>query len=107
MKQKRYQVFISSTFSDLKNERLAVINQLLAINCIPVGMELFPAADEEQFEYIKKLIDESDYYVVIIAGRYGSLADDGFSYTEKEYDYAVTKKNLYWGFCTSIPGGFQ
>ena len=92
MKQKRYQVFISSTFSDLKAERLAVLNQLLSINCIPVGMELFPAADEEQFEYIKRLIDESDYYVVIIAGRYGSLADDGFSYTEKEYDYAVSKE---------------
>jgi len=55
-------------------------------------MELFPAADEEQFTYIKKLIDESDYYVVIIAGRYGSLADDGLSYTEKEYDYAIEKK---------------
>ena len=72
MVRKRYQVFISSTFVDLKAERLAVLNQLLSINCIPVGMELFPAADEEQFAYIKKLIDESDYYVVIIAGRYAS-----------------------------------
>ena len=92
MARKRYQVFISSTFNDLKAERLAVLNQLLSINCIPVGMELFTAADEEQFAYIKKLIDESDYYVVIFAGRYGRLADDGLSYTEKEYDYAIEKK---------------
>jgi len=54
-------------------------------------MELFPAADEEQFEFIKREIDSSDYYVVIIAGRYGSVAEDGVSYTEKEYDYAVAK----------------
>ena len=88
---------------DLQPERLAVLNQLLSINCIPVGMELFPAADEEQFEYIKKLIDESDYYVVIIAGRYGSLADDGLSYTEKEYDYAIEKKDSRAGVFAQKP----
>jgi hypothetical protein len=33
-------------------------------------------------------IESADYYVVIIADRYGSLADDGLSFTEKEYDYA-------------------
>ena len=104
MEQKRYQVFISSTFMDLQAERLAVLNQLLSINCIPVGMELFPAADEEQFAYIKKLIDESDYYVVIIAGRYGSLADDGLSYTEKEYDYAIEKKIPVLAFLHERPG---
>jgi hypothetical protein len=31
---------------------------------------------------------ESDYYVVIVAGRYGTVAADGLSFTEKEYDYA-------------------
>jgi uncharacterized protein (UPF0128 family) len=51
-------------------------------------MELFPAADDETWEFIKEQIDDSDYYVLLIAGRYGSLADDGLSYTEKEYDYA-------------------
>jgi hypothetical protein len=54
-------------------------------------MELFPSADEDQFEFIKREIDSSDYYILIIAGRYGSVADDGFSFTEKEYDYAVSK----------------
>ena len=104
MSEKRYQVFISSTFIDLKVERLAVLHQVLSINCIPVGMELFPATDEEQFEYIKRLIDESDYYVVIIAGRYGNLADDGLSYTEKEYDYAIKKKIPVLAFLHKNPG---
>ena len=53
-------------------------------------MELFPAADEEQFEFIKSVIDQSDYYVLITAGRYGSLhPTTGLSYTEMEYDYAL------------------
>lgn len=86
---KRYQVFISSTYEDLKDERLAVLNALLSIDCFPAGMELFPAANEEQFSYIKKVIEKSAYYVLVIGGRYGSMDDNGVSYTEKEFDYAV------------------
>lgn len=59
------------------------------MDCIPAGMELFPAADEEQWEFIKKVIDDCDYYLLIVGGRYGSVAEDGLSYTEKEFDYAV------------------
>jgi len=88
---KRYQVFVSSTYSDLKSERSAIIQALMQMDCIPAGMELFPAADEEQFEFIKKIIDDCDYYILIIAGRYGSIAPDGASYTEKEYEYARSK----------------
>lgn len=88
---KRYQVFVSSTFADLKDERSNVIQTLMEMDCIPAGMELFPALDEEQFEFIKKVIDDSDYYLLIIGGRYGSLSDEGVSYTEMEYDYAISK----------------
>jgi len=80
---RRYQIFVSSTQTDLKGEREAVINALTKIGYIAVGMEQFPATDEEQMEFIKPVIDESDYYIVIIRGRYGSLASDGLSYTEK------------------------
>lgn len=89
--KKMYQVFISSTFEDLQNERLKILNALLSFSCIPAGMELFSAASEEQFEYIKKVIDKVDYYILIVAGRYGSVARDGKSYTEKEFDYAQKK----------------
>lgn len=88
--EKRYQVFISSTFQDLKNARQEVSQALLRADCFPAGMELFPAADEEQFEFIKTIIDQSDYYILISAGRYGSIhPETGLSYTEMEYDYAV------------------
>ncbi|HCR3184347.1 TPA: DUF4062 domain-containing protein [Morganella morganii] len=88
---KRYQVFVSSTFTDLQEERQNVIQALMEMDCIPAGMELFPAADEEQWEFIKKIINDCDYYLLIIGGRYGSLANDGISYTEKEFDYAVSQ----------------
>lgn len=91
MTDKRYSVFISSTFEDLKSERQAVQDVVISAGDFPVQMESFPAADEDQFEFIKALIDKCDYYVLIIAGRYGTPAEDGMSYTEKEYRYAVSK----------------
>lgn len=86
---KRYQVFVSSTYADLKDERQHVLQALMEMDCIPAGMELFPAADEEQWAFIKSVIDDCDYYLLIIGGRYGSTTADGISYTEKEYEYAV------------------
>ena len=54
-------------------------------------MELFPATDQQQLDFIQRVIDRCDYYVVVLGGRYGSLADDSVSFTEKEYDYALSK----------------
>ena len=88
---KRYQVFISSTYADLKEERRRVIETVLDADCIPAGMELFPAADEEQFDYIKRVIDDCDYYLLIIGGRYGSVTAEGVSFTEQEYNYALSR----------------
>lgn len=87
----RYQVFISSTFKDLEKERKILAQTLLKKGCYPAGMEWFPAVDEEQFEYIKQVIDDTDYYVIVLGGLYGTVSPDGKSYTEKEYDYAVEK----------------
>ena len=89
---KKYQVFVSSTYEDLQDERKAVMEALLQMNCFPVGMEYFNASDESQWEVIKQLIDECDYYVLIVAGRYGSVEEStGKSYTQKEFEYAVSK----------------
>jgi len=75
---------------DLKEERDVVIKSILEMGHIPVGMEMFSAGDEEQWKIIKRQIDDCDYYVLIVANRYGSM-DKGVSYTEKEYDYATSK----------------
>ena len=87
---RRYQIFVSSTYADLQEERGKVIQTLMEMDCIPAGMELFPAADEEQWEFIKRVIDDCDYYILIIGGRYGSVTSEGISYTEKEFDYAIS-----------------
>jgi len=89
---KRYQVFISSTFRDLIEERQAVLKAVLELDHMPAGMELFPASDESAWQLIKDVIDDSDYYILIVGGRYGSLDETGLGFTEKEYDYAHSTK---------------
>lgn len=101
--EKRFQVFLSSTYADLKDERQKVIQTLMEMDCIPSGMELFPAVDEEQWEFIKKVIDDCDYYLLIIGGRYGSTTPEGVSFTEKEYDYAIEKGIKVIAFLHEIP----
>lgn len=101
---KRYQVFVSSTFKDLHDERQEVIQALLELDCIPSGMELFPAANDDQWTLIKKVIDDCDYYIVIIGGRYGSLGPQGVSYTEMEYRYALEKGIPIIAFLHKNPG---
>lgn len=88
---KKYTVFLSSTFVDLREERREVIHALLEMDCIPRSMETFPADDNEQFEFIKSVIDECDYFILIIAGRYGNICRNGMSFTEMEYRYAIQK----------------
>lgn len=89
---KRYQIFVSSTFVDLQDERQAVLKAILEIDQMPAGMELFPATDDTAWQLIRDVVDSSDYYVLIVGGRYGSRDEAGLSYTEREYDYAVSTK---------------
>ncbi|MBJ6726813.1 DUF4062 domain-containing protein [Geomesophilobacter sediminis] len=88
--RKRLQVFVSSTYSDLIHERQAAVEAILTAGHIPAGMELFSAGDESQMEVIKQWIDESDVYLLILGGRYGSIEPkSGKSYTQLEYEYAL------------------
>ena len=85
----RYQVFVSSPYRDLIEERLAVVWKILAEGHIPAGMEMYPATDDRGWKIIQQTIDASDYYVVIVGGMYGSVREDtGKSWTEEEYEYA-------------------
>jgi Domain of unknown function (DUF4062) len=101
--EKRYQVFVSSTYEDLREERQEVMQALLELDCIPSGMELFPATNEDQWTLIKKVIDDCDYYLVIVAGRYGSIGPSGKSYTQMEFEYAVVAGKPVIGFLHASP----
>ena len=87
--KRKFSLFISSTYEDLKEERQALIGVALENGFIPVGMEQFHGAPADQWTVITKIIDECDFYLLIIGGRYGSIDESGkVSYTEKEYGYA-------------------
>lgn len=88
--EKKYQVFVSSTYKDLEKERASIIEALLKADFFPVAMENFGAPGERQTEYIEKLLKQTDYYILILAGKYGSLNNDGIGYTEAEYDCAIS-----------------
>lgn len=89
---KKLQVFVSSTYTDLIEERQAAVQAILDAGHIPAGMELFKAGNESQLKTIYKWIDESDVYMLILGGRYGSIEEkSGKSYTQLEYEYALNK----------------
>ena len=90
--KKKLQIFISSTYKDLQDERQAAVEAILGSNNIPAGMELFKAGNNSQWETIKKWINDSDIYMLILGGRYGSIEPTSKkSYTQLEYEYAISK----------------
>ncbi|MBE6688928.1 MAG: DUF4062 domain-containing protein [Ruminococcaceae bacterium] len=91
---KIYTAFISSAYESLKDERAKVINTLLDFRILPIGMEHFTVPSNGNFDAIKPLIDESDVFILLFGGQYGSCDSQGVSYTELEYDYAL-KKNKH------------
>ena len=89
---KKLQVFVSSTYTDLIEERQVAVQAILDAGHIPAGMELFKAGNESQLKTIYKWIDESDVYMLILGGRYGTIeSKSGKSYTQLEYEYALSK----------------
>jgi len=89
--KKRFQIFVSSTFADLRAERDAIANAIQAMGHIPAGMELFGSDAEDSWTVIERTIDLSDYFVLVLAGRYGSLSEVGVSFTEREFDHARSR----------------
>ena len=87
--KKKLQVFVSSTWTDMILERQAAVEAILEAGHIPAGMELFSADNKKQFEVIKKWIRDSDVFILILGGRYGSRENGiGKSYIQREYEYA-------------------
>jgi hypothetical protein len=104
MAEQRHQVFVSSTYVDLIEERSEVMQALLELECMPAGLEHGPAANDTQWDWIRRVIDESDYYLVIVGGRYGSVSKDtGLSFTEMEYRYALETGKPVIGFLVDDP----
>ena len=71
--QRKLQIFISSTYTDLIRERQVAVSAILENGHIPAGMELFAAGDEEQMQVIRRWIDNSDIFILLLGKRYGSI----------------------------------
>jgi Domain of unknown function (DUF4062) len=113
--QRRFEVFVSSTHSDLREARQRVTMTLLECDAFPTGMEIFPATDDDAWTLIRRIIDGcdyyllviagKDYYLLVIAGKYGSVDPTStLSYTEMEYDYAVSAGKPVMAFLHGSPG---
>ena len=110
MTDKKHSVFVSSTFRDLWEARMATSLALLKMNCIPEAVELGAAASQSQWQAIQEIIDKCDYYVVIAGGRYGTIVPsaivpnpDGISFTEMEYRHAKARKIPVLAFLHKSP----
>lgn len=90
--KKIYSAFISSAFQSLRDERNQVIDSLLDFRILPIGMEHFTVSTSGEFSDIEELIDDSDFFVMLLGKTYGSCDKNGVSWTEREYRYAVLKK---------------
>lgn len=101
---RKYQVFVSSTYTDLPEARQALVKALLGLGLIPVGMDLHPTEDNNHWKAIQALVNECDYYLVLTGGRYGTLSPMGLSYTHREYIYAATRKKPVLALLHENPG---
>jgi hypothetical protein len=94
---RKLQVFVSSTYTDLRDERQAAVSAILEAHHIPAGMELFAAGDQSQWELIRRWIDDCDVFMLVLGGRYGTIeAESQKSYIQLEYEYAIEKGKRYF-----------
>lgn len=89
MQEKMFRIFVSSTFTDLRDERDTIIRSILQLGHFPICMENFVASQYHQMNFIKEQLDTADMFIIIIGKRYGSCPrGDTCSFTEHEYEYA-------------------
>ena len=102
MRKRKLQIFLSSTYEDLVDHRLTAMEAILAAGHIPAAMEQFMPGDETAWEKIRAWIDESDGFILILGGRYGSIEPvSGKSYVQLEYEYAIEKKKPFFALVIS------
>lgn len=76
---RRYQIFISSTFRDLKPQRKKAIEMVFESGHIPIAMERFSASNDTDLELIAKVIRQCQVYILILGHRYGELIPEHYS----------------------------
>jgi hypothetical protein len=90
MIDRKFVVFVSSTFLDLQSHRTKVIEIITRLNHLPIAMEYFPAQDRTT-EFIEKQIEAADILLLIVGGNIGSPMSptDPMTFTQYEYQFAL------------------
>ncbi len=90
--KRRYDVFISSTFSDLECVRSELIDATLRAEHYPIAMEHFHGGPKD-LPLISKKIKEADIFVIVVGSRLGSsISTEELAFIQKEYLLALDAK---------------
>lgn len=98
--EKRYQVFYSTSGEDTRPERLMLTQTLSTMGCFSWGLEQRTPLSST---LVRRQIDDCDYVVMLIGGKYGEQSVTGESYMHLEYKYAVTKNKPIIVFMAKHP----
>ncbi len=100
MLDKRYQVFISTSGSEMQPERIVVSQTLVGMGFFSWGLEQRTPLSTT---FARRQIDDCDYVVVILGSQYGEQSVSGVGYMHLEYIYAVTKQKPIIAFIHEDP----
>ena len=89
MLDKRYQVFISTSGSDMQPERMTLSQTLIGMGFFSWGLEQRTPLSTA---FARRQIDDCDYVIMLLGSQYGEQSVSGVGYMHLEYIYAVTKQ---------------
>lgn len=89
MLDKRYQVFISTSGSEMQPERIVLAQTLVGMGFFSWGLEQRTPLSTA---FARRQIDDCDYVVILLGSAYGEQSVSGVGYMHLEYIYAVTKQ---------------
>lgn len=96
---KKPNVFISSTFSDLKNHRKQLWNTLEKFEVNILGMEKFGARKEDSLTTCLKEVESCDIFILIVGMRFGTTdkkSQKSYTWLEYEKAYELDKDILVY-----------
>ncbi|HZY10429.1 MAG TPA: DUF4062 domain-containing protein [Bacteroidota bacterium] len=86
-------IFISSTIEDMPSERKAAYDAVTKLKCIPRMSEYtFEAVSKGSISACIDEVKSSDFYILIIGGKFGWELPNGSSITEFEFDTAFKER---------------
>jgi hypothetical protein len=89
MLDKRYQVFISTSGSEMQPERMILAQTLVGMGFFSWGLEQRTPLSTA---FARRQVDDCDYVVILLGSQYGEQSVSGVGYMHLEYIYAVTKQ---------------